>query len=481
MDSMKVFILSGWLLVLIGCHNNAHLRTQKILKKKESVLSVSGVLPLGGIKDNYYVDDENGVLGIRGELSYIKGFGNYELGPYAGFGLSDFEDPGFILGFDYKNYLNIFSNKSTYGSDWNTIPVKFGAQFELNLSEYGQTFHIKPSLSTVTNQEKAGYFGVHGLLYNGNLKLLRDPFLYNYSSLGIGFTIGTEYISSKLSMQVQADLSMVNNAFQFKDGDINFDKLYRFDDYGEEWYFDPGNDYYLLVGLSAGLNFLNAPEVGNKLFEPMPVPNYKKVKTKDIHYDPNTGEAISPGANKFDPETGELQSAQVEIFDPSTGEKIIQSKEKFSGSNDPSNHKTNSNKSLTDSDVLDLAYSHGIRDYVSPLWTLLGIASIPAAFVGSIGGAIISFEIMDLDEIGFIGPIIGGIAGLSIPHVLLKNTDVKITYPSNITDNKQINIYKAAYSEKIKGRRAKKVIVSQSTCIIGPLTGLLAGIIIVGL
>ena len=87
---------------------------------------------------------------------------------------------------------------------------------------------------------------------------------------------------------------------------------------------------------------------------------------------------------------------------------------------------------------------------------------------------------MDLDEIGFIGPIMGGIAGLSIPHVLLKNTDIKIKYPPNITDNKQINIYKATYSEKIKGRRAKKVIRSQSTCILVPLTGLLALIIMAG-
>ena len=55
----------------------------------------------------------------------------------------------------------------------------------------------------------------------------------------------------------------------------------------------------------------------------MPVPNYKKVKTKDVHYNPNTGEAISPGATKFDPNTGELLSSQTEIFDPNTGEKII--------------------------------------------------------------------------------------------------------------------------------------------------------------
>ena len=289
MDSMKVFILSGWLLVLIGCHNNAHLRTQKILEEKESVLSVSGVLPIGGANDKYFGHKKNAILSMRGELSYIKGFGNYELGPYAGFGLSDFDDPGLILGFDYKNYLNNYSKN----------PIKFGAQFELNFSEYGQTLHIKPSLISVTNQQKTGYFGIHGLLYNGSLKH-RNSSLYNYSSLGFGFTIGTEYTSSKLSTQAQADLSMVNNKFQFEGN--------------SKWRYDPGDDYYLLVGLSAGVNFFNAPEVGNKLFEPMPVPSYKKVKTKDIYYDPNTKGTIFSGATKFNQKTVELQSAQVENF-----------------------------------------------------------------------------------------------------------------------------------------------------------------------
>ena len=45
------------------------------------MISISGVLPIGGIDDSYNIDDENGILGMRGELSYIKGFGNYELGP----------------------------------------------------------------------------------------------------------------------------------------------------------------------------------------------------------------------------------------------------------------------------------------------------------------------------------------------------------------------------------------------------------------
>ena len=463
MDSLKVFILSGWILVFIGCHNNAHLRTQKILKEKESVLSLSGVLPIGGVDDSYFIYDKNGISGMRGELSYIKGFGNYELGPYAGFGLSDFDDPGLILGFDYKNYLNNYSKN----------PIKFGAQFELNFSEYGKNFHIKPSLISVTNQQKAGYFGIHGLLYNGNLNIW-DSSIYNYSSLGFGFTIGSEYMFSKFSMQMQADLSMVNNAFQFEEGS----HIYNYDD-GDMT--DPGNDYYLLVGLSAGINFFNAPEVENELFEPMPVPNYKKVKTMDIHYDPNTGKVLSSGANIFDPKTGELLSSQAEIFDPNTGEKIIQYEERIKLSNDTSNYKTNLNKSLTDKEVINLAYINGTKDYVSPLWTLSGIASIPAAFAGSIAGGIITFEIMDLDEIGFFGLLAGGIAGLSLPYIISKNTDASINYPTNITDNKQINIYKETYNKKIKERRSIKITQSQSTCILVPGIGLLVLIIMSGL
>ena len=435
MDSLKIFILSVWMLILIGCHNNAHLRTQKILEKKESVISVSGVLPIGGIDDSYSIDDENGILGMRGELSYIKGFGNYELGPYAGFGLSDLDDPGFILGFDYKNYINISSSR----------PIKFGAQLELNSSEYGQIFHIKPSLITITNQKKAGYFGIHGLLYNGSLKPRRFD-VYNYSSLGFGFTLGTEYISSKLSIQAQVDLSMVNNAFQIEGG--------SYFPYSYEWGYDPGDDYYLLVGLSAGVNFFNAPEGRNKFFEPMPVPNYKKVKTKDIHYDPNTGEVISSGTTKFDPNTGELLSSQTEIFDANTGEKIIKHQERVKLSNDTSNYKIN--ESLTDKEVINLAYINGAIDYVSPLWTLSGVASIPAAFAGSILGGVMAFEIMDLDEIGFLGLFGGGIAGLSSPYILSKNTDISIVYPPNITDKRQINIYKKTYDKKIKERRSKK-------------------------
>ena len=410
------------LLLTFGCHNNAHLRTQKILEKKESVISVSGVLPIGGIDDSYNIDDENGILGMRGELSYIKGFGNYELGPYTGFGLSDFDDPGFVLGFVYKSYLNIHSN----------YPAKLGAQFELNFSEYGQIFHIKPSLITVTNQQKIGYFGIHGLLYNGSLKIW-NPSPYNYSSLGFGFTIGTEYISSKLSIQAQTDLSIVNNAFRTK-GDSNF--LY-YDDYN----YDPGDDYYLLVGLSAGVNFFNAPEVGNKLFEPMPVPNYKKVKTKDVHYNPNTGEAISPGATKFNPNTGELLSSQTEIFDPNTGEKIIKHHAERS---------YNEEDRFTEREIVDLAKKNAQEKHIGALWSLFGLTGVPSGAFGSVFGLLILGEVSD-GTLAFPGFILGGMFGTTLPSALAKGSSklTTVTYPPEIETTEQEMKYKETYKSEV--------------------------------
>ena len=61
-----------------------------------------------------------------------------------------------------------------------------------------------------------------------------------------------------------------------------------------------------------------------------------------------------------------------------------------------------------------------------------------------------------------------------IPYILSKKTDVSIVYPSNITDKRQINIYKKTYDKKIKERRSKKIKQSQTTCILVPVFGLLA-------
>ena len=76
------------LLVLVGCHNNAHLRTQKVLKPGEKAYSGSGVLAVGGVDDitSYDAVDNTGVMGLRGEVSMLKGGNNLEAGPYFGVG-----------------------------------------------------------------------------------------------------------------------------------------------------------------------------------------------------------------------------------------------------------------------------------------------------------------------------------------------------------------------------------------------------------
>tara|TARA_B100000886_G_C20198320_1_gene397235 strand:- start:272 stop:532 length:261 start_codon:yes stop_codon:yes gene_type:complete len=85
---------------------------------------------------------------------------------------------------------------------------------------------------------------------------------------------------------------------------------------------------------------------------------------------------------------------------------------------------------------------------------------------------------MDLDELGFLGLLGGGIAGLSSPYILSKNIDVSIVYPPNITDKRQINIYKKTYDKKVKDERAKKIKQSQTFCVVVPAFGLLALIFI---
>ena len=156
MNILKIAFISG-AFFLVSCHNNAHLRTQKLLEKDESVISLSGVLPMGGVSESYDYDDETGIVAMRGEVSYLKGFGDYELGPYAGFGFGNFDSPGLVFGFDYRKYTKTNN------------PYKLGAQFELNLSNSGNVIHIKPSITSAVTDQKPNYYGIHGLLYSGEL------------------------------------------------------------------------------------------------------------------------------------------------------------------------------------------------------------------------------------------------------------------------------------------------------------------------
>ena len=317
--------------MLVGCHNNAHLRTQRILKPGERVYSGSGVLAMGGVNDDSRELRETGVMGVRGEVSMLSGSEDSEFGPYLGFGASE-DGPGFIAGYDYKKYVGLDSG----------LPKKLGTQFEVDLSEMGQVFHLRPSLTTTTTKRQPFYGGVHGILAMGRLiNLLEWETLdmssnnwdhewheqeidYSFNSLGAGLTAGVELLMfNDNSFQLQVDVSLVNNSFNTdaEPPDIDTENVDWFSwendyyEYGGD--LSHGDDPILMVTGSAGISFFKPRPNTGKPLEPLPSP----VQVRQPTYDPETGEK-NPGELQFDPGTGELQPPDEVQFDPETGERI---------------------------------------------------------------------------------------------------------------------------------------------------------------
>jgi len=339
--------------VLVGCHNNAHLRTQKILKPGEKAYSASGVLAMGGADDRYNNISNTGVMGLRGEVSMLKGGNNLEAGPYFGVGIGD-DGPGLILGYDYRKYTGQSSGS----------PKKLGAQIEVNIGEAGQTLHLRPSLTSTTKKGKPFYGGVHGLLAVGNLMDrpwwewetvdssevyednwgnvsydrdwhdIEQEFDYRFNSVGAGLTAGAEFMAfDNNSIQLQVDVSLVKNSFitDAEPPDIDMENVTWaswLDDNGnidEEWG-GQGDDVMPIVTGSIGISFFKPDPTSKESFEPLPTPSYNtgQTQTQPV-FDPETGEKIS-GAMRFDPETGE---AIIETrFNPETGEQIAVAEEK---------------------------------------------------------------------------------------------------------------------------------------------------------
>ncbi len=191
MRHSQIILLCSILLVLVGCHNNAHLRTQKILKPGEKVYSGSGVLAIGGAEEDWDNIGNTGVMGLRGEVSMLKGSKDSEAGPYFGVGIGD-DGPGLILGYDYRKYT---------GQNSGSLK-KLGAQFEVNIGEAGQAFHLRPSLTSTTKRGKPYYGGIHGLLATGNLK---DRLEWEaYASSEYGYVYYEEWIDYRLKALVPA-------------------------------------------------------------------------------------------------------------------------------------------------------------------------------------------------------------------------------------------------------------------------------------
>jgi len=310
----QIILLCSFLLVFVGCHNNAHLRTQKVLKPGEKVYSGSGVLAMGGVEDAYNNINNTGVMGLRGEVSMLKGGKDLEAGPYFGVGIGN-DGPGLILGYDYRKYTGQSSGS----------PKKLGAQFEVNIGEAGPAFHLRPSLTSTTKRGKPLYGGIHGLLAIGSLtdhgygydydeEIEID---YRFNSLGAGLTAGAEFLNfNNNSIQLQVDVSLVKNAFNINDSEEYWDLSIETRD----------DELFPIVTGSIGMNFFKPDPTNKESFEPLPAPSYStgQSQTQPV-FDPETGEKIS-GAMRFDPETGE---AIIEMqFNPETGEQIAVAEEK---------------------------------------------------------------------------------------------------------------------------------------------------------
>ena len=390
----QIIFLCSFLLVLVGCHNNAHLRTQKILKPGEKAYSGSGVLAMGGANESSRRINNTGVMGLRGEVSMLKGGKDSESGPYFGVGIWE-DGPGLILGYDYKKYVGLNSG----------LPKKLGAQFEIDFSGIGQVFHLRPSLTTATTKRRPFYGGVHGLLAVGrlmdhlewqtvdtsannswdwNYEYHEQEIYYSFNSLGAGLTAGAEILTfNNNSIQLQVDVSLVKNYFS-TDAELPYTDMENstwtswdnYDDGDDSWE-NYDDELTPMVTGSIGMSFFKPDPTNKESFEPLPTPSYNTGQTQPI-FDPETGEKIS-GAMRFDPETGE---AIIETrFNPETGEQIAVAEEKqkmsydeivFQAKNAANNHH---NRATYNAAGVASCFIYPVGFPVAILYTESGVAS----------------------------------------------------------------------------------------------------------
>ena len=261
-----LFILNY--IFIFGCYNNAHIQTQRELKKGESSTNVSVIVPTYNSDERF----ETLIAAQRIEFSHLNGYEKFELGYYGGIG--NHIDWGFfpwaLGGFIWrKNITNDF------------LPLKIGLTSEYGQFKEGEDektqysgFQIRPSITTLTSSKKRGYFGAHGLLSTS--KRIEDGWRYDYintesgieierikaveqrncNTYGFGLTGGWEMFSKAFSVQTQLDISLIKNAWE----DVTWLES------------KPETGYTLspLVSLSAAINFFNPINKTDLAFTPLP-------------------------------------------------------------------------------------------------------------------------------------------------------------------------------------------------------------------
>ena len=435
-NGLRLLMVSFWL--IIGCHNNAHLRTQKILEPGEKVYSISGVLPAGGIDEDLDRSlTETGVLGLRGEVSMLNGTQDSESGPYFGFGFNK-DYPGILLGYDYRKYI-----------DFDFGRQKIGTQVEINISELGPLLYLRPSISSVTGNKNFFYGGVHGILAFGRLETyspeieiyyfdseyqsyrIDENIEYSFNSLGAGVTMGLEFNYFKSnSIQLQTDISFIKNSFITNyDHGIPIDEIAFQVSYDYESDIRSGfshiDDPALMISVSAGMNLFKPDFNTISSFKPMPLPNIQPI------YDPNTGQLLSESP-KYNPETGEIIQNKINI-DPQTGLKR----------SDKSNI-----LDYTDSDIRDEAKKIAQNNHNKNIHQTCGVGSCVASPMWGIS---------------------------LLASLVYMNSNIVSTFDAydpiytSLNDNQKI-IFKSAYQKEERQLRRKDISTGQKGCV-GMLVG----------
>ena len=456
------------LLLTFGCHNNAHIRTQKHLQLDEKTMSVSAVLPTGGNPENHinyergeFKGVDVGIIGPRVIISSITGKTQSETGFFGGLGLiradgNNRNSFGLVLGTQRKKYLNLFG----------ASPQKVGAIFELNvLNKGGPTIQVFPSITTTTNEKQPHYFGAHGIIISGIRKVglvkyeayeleddgysvasiarIEKPFKYNSNSFGVGLTIGTEKVfNKKSSFQLQMDFSIVNNSFTNKFqpkenfNSIDYRRVYEYENGGytlvqneKNPFINENKDpYSFIVSGSMGYNFFKPPPPNNHPISPLP-PLQKNI---------------------FNPETGERLKKTDVVFDPETGEIIAPLNESSYFEEDK----------FTERQLIDLAKKNAQEKHIGALWSLFGLTGVPSSAFGSIFGLLILGEVSD-GTLAFPGFILGGSFGVALPSALAKVSSklTKVAYPPEIETTEQEMKYKKTYKSEVGVLRQKSTAI----------------------
>jgi len=331
---VNILVLVPVLLIVSGCYNNSHIRTQRVLEPGDQVLSLYGSANLAAPEAEYgsYDIKHGGVNGLRIGLSYLGYHRGLEQGVNLAYGGGTGDYHSYILGYDIRKVMQ------TSGS----LPYRYGLYAEMNSLESvyagaikgGTVMQFRPYIMTASSRLTEWYGGLHGIMsfgdvranqYSGDLVYWGDSDLdyeyeYSVSAIGLGVTVGNELQLGPILVQSQFDVSYISQKHTMDSDDLEY--LLGLED-APSFNLNPldNSGPVFAVGISA----CAAPESQKRRIRaPAPIPqSLQDGKPAPERFDPLTGQPITepatPELKRFDPFTGEIITGEELAFDPFTG------------------------------------------------------------------------------------------------------------------------------------------------------------------